>query len=109
MAGPHPVVGLSTEFSHGCRRCSDKADIGVSLVNDHVVDILVVEAGYADPAAGIVSLSLCGEFAGRILHGLLCKLFFLSLIFYLLVVLEGLLVSVVENVGNIRHVLEESD
>ena len=53
MAGPHPVVGFSAEFTHGCRGSAHEANVTVGAVNDKVVDVVVVEAGYLYAAAGI--------------------------------------------------------
>ena len=78
VAGPHPVVGLATELSDRCRRGADKADIGVSLVNYKIPNVLVVERGHLHPAVGVVVLSglleslPCGElvlgFGHRVCH-----------------------------------------
>ena len=43
VTGPHPVVSLASEFSDRCRRSTDETDICVSLVNNQVPDILVIE------------------------------------------------------------------
>ncbi len=53
MARPHPVVGLSAELTHRCRRSAHEADVRISAVHDDVVHIVIVEARHLHAAAGV--------------------------------------------------------
>ena len=62
MARPHPVVGISSEFTHGCRGSTYETHISVDFIHYEVLDIVVVESGYLDLASWIVLLGLLDDF-----------------------------------------------
>ena len=53
VAGPHPVVGLSAELTHGCRGRPHKTHIRIGAVNGKVVEVVVVETLHFGAAAGV--------------------------------------------------------
>ena len=44
VAGPHPVVGVATEFANAFRRIAYEADVGVVAVHKEVELVAVVKA-----------------------------------------------------------------
>ena len=106
VAGPHPVVGLAAELSGGCRRSADETDVGVSLVDNEVEDVVVVEALDPGRAVRVVSLGLFSEGLGCGFHGGLGYLF---LVLGLLVGLEGGLIGLLQHGGDVGHALQEGD
>ena len=64
MPGPHPVVGVSAEFSNGRRRCTYQADIFVSFKDKKIIFIATIKSLDTDFVFSVFSgplLHFCSE------------------------------------------------
>ena len=106
MARPHPVVGLSAEFTHGCGRSPDETNVPVGLVDDEILDIVIVEVFQNGAGVGVVFLGgLADGFSG--LPDGLCYLVFEVLAAFEL--FPGLFFSFFDDGGHVGHAYEEGD
>ena len=106
MTWPHPVVSLSTELAHRCRRCAYETDVAVYLVDNEVVHVVIIEVHDSDFA---VRVSFFGNFDQLLTC---CNPSFFSEfigIGTILKFLQGGSSGLVQDVGNVGHALEESD
>ncbi len=65
MAGPHPVVGVGTEFSDGRRRSSHKPDVGIYFINYQVILIAPVHTVQTAGKMRILFPDLFAPFPGK--------------------------------------------
>ena len=106
MARPHPVVGIASELSERCWRCTNETHVGVGLRNDEIINIVIVEAGHSGAAMRIVGLGLLLE---RVYHCVSRSLGDFLLVLELLALLESLIVGLVEGIGDVCHTLKEGN
>ena len=102
VAGPHPVVGLTAELAHRCRRGADEADVGIGLGDDDVRVVVVVEGGEGGLAVLVALERLVEKGLALDLH----QGIHLGGVAYLL---RDLLLGLRQQVRNVGHRLEEGD
>ena len=73
VAGPHPVVGVSSEFARSCGRRAYEAYVAVDLVDYEILHVVVEEADNLCLAMGVVLLGPGYEvFSGLLVADLSC-------------------------------------